>query len=324
MTSPRAVDPDFAEEVLSGLYEYRPKHRWLAWLLWGVLGIFGVHRLYLERPVSGLIMLFTGGGMMLWWLADMFLLPSMLRTYAAEQERRRDAGEPPIELAFMPSLDREVLARPPEWTRRWYARSPARRAWRLAGDVFVLLVSGLSLALLAKHYDASEAVGTVLVLVVLVAAGGTFGRWSELPVLRTLLRWSHRLRLFYYFNEPGSPPALLMRAVTATITAPFRSRHRAEVRLYMQLGLTFTIGFLVLDFGGEVLAVLRGGAFPGVAELLTLWATEAVMTFVIIFGFATPIGAVITLYLLVSPTHALPRRLSAFVVGTLLLGLIVM
>jgi hypothetical protein len=323
MTSPRAVDPDFAEEVLSELYEYRPKNRWLAWLLWGVLGILGVHRLYLERPVSGLIMLFTGGGMMMWWFVDAFLLPSMLREYAAEQERRREAGQPPIELAFMPTLDREVLSRPPEWTERWHARSPSRRAWRLVGDVLVLCVSGLSLAVLAKHYDTWEAVGTVLVLVVLVAAGGTFGRWSDLPVLRTLLRWSHRLRLFYYFNEPGSPPALLMRAVTATITAPFRSRHRAEVRLYMQLGLAFTIGFLVLDFGGEVLAVLGGGEFPSVAELLTLWATEAVTTFVIIFGFATPIGAVITLHLLVSPTHALPRRLSALVAGTVLLGLIV-
>ena len=324
MPSARAVDPDFAEEVLSGLYEYRPKNRWLAWLSWGVLGLFGVHRLYLERPVSGLMMLFTGGGMMIWWLADGFLLPSMLREYAAEQERRREAGEPPIELAFMPTLDREVLARPPEWTERWHAQSASRRAWRLVGDVFVLVVSGFSLAMLAKYYDASQAVGTVLLLVVIVAAGGTFGRWSELPVLRTLLRWSHRLRLFYYFNEPGSPPALLMRAVTATITAPFRSRHRAEVRLYMQLGLTFTIGFLLLDFGGEVLAVLGGAEIPGVTELLTLWVTEAAKTFVIIFAFATPIGAVITLYLLVSPTHALPRRLSAFVAGTVLLGLIVM
>ncbi len=60
-----------------------------------------------------------------------------------------------------------------------------------------------------------------------------------------------------------------------------------------------------------------------VTSLLTMWATEAVMTFVIIFAFATPIGAVITLYLLVSPTHAIPRRLSALVAGTVLLGLIV-
>ena len=324
MLTPRAVDPDFAQEVLAGLYEYRPKNRWLAWLLWGTLGILGVHRLYLERPVSGLFMMFTGGGVMIWWLTDAFLLSSMLREYAAEQERRRNAGEPPIELAFMPTLDREVLARPPEWTERWHARSPSRRAWRLIGDVFVLFVSGLSLAFLAKHAGAREALATVLVLVALVAAGGTLGRWSGLPVLRSLLRWSHRLRLFYYFNEPGSPPALLMRAVTATITAPFSRRHRAEVRLYMQLGLAFTVGFLMLSFGGEVLAFLSGGDLPGVTELLTLWATEAAMTFVVIFAFAAPIGAVITLYLLVSPTHALPRWLSAFVAGTVFLGLIVM
>jgi hypothetical protein len=93
---------------------------------------------------------------------------------------------------------------------------------------------------------------------------------------------------------------------------------------HMQLGLAFTIGFLLLEFGGEVLAVLSGGEVPGVTELLTLWASQAVMTFVIIFGFATPIGAVITLYLLVSPTHSLPRLLSAFVAGTVVMGLIVL
>lgn len=47
------------------------------------------------------------------------------------------------------------------------------------------------------------------------------------------------------------------------------------------------------------------------------------MTFVAIYAFAAPIGAVITLYVLVTPTHTLPRRLSGLVAGTMLLTALV-
>lgn len=317
------LDADFAQAILRDLYEYRPRRGWLAWLLWGTLGILGVHRFYLDRPATGLLMLFTGGGGMLWWIVDAFLLPSMLRAHAEEQQRRKESGLPPLELAFMPPLDPAVLSRPPEWTARWHAAGPGRRALRFGGDVLVLLISGVALAALAKHAGVWEALVAVLVLVALASAGAALGRWAHVPVLGTLLRWSHRLRLFYYFNGPGSPPVLLVRSVTATITAPFRSRDRAEVRLYLQLGAAFTVAFLLLDFGGELIGLLMGRGVPSIVDLLVLWLNDAVLTFAVIFGFATPIGAVLTRYLLVMPTHTVPRLLSALVAATVLLGLVV-
>lgn len=157
----------------------------------------------------------------------------------------------------------------------------------------MLLSSGIAVAWVAKHADVWEAAAAVLVFVVFVSAGSAFGRWVHVPVLTTLLRWSHRLRRLYYFNPPGSLPELLLRSVTATITAPFRSRDRAEVRMYRQLGAVFTVGFLLLDFGEELACLLTGGGWPSILDLLVM------------------------------PTHALPRGLSALVAATLLLGLLV-
>lgn len=317
------MDPDFAAEILEDFYVYRRKRRWVAWLLWATLGIVGGHRFYLDRPGTGLLMLFTGGGGMIWWMVDAFLLPSMVRGQIREQERREEEGLPPLELRFMPPLHREALSRPPEWTAEWQEAGRARRRARFIGDIFVLLLSASCLAALAKLEGVWEAMVGVLVLAVVASLGGSVGWWARVPVLRSLLRWSHRLRLFYYFNRPGSPAALLLRSVTATITAPFRARERAEVRLYAQLGAFFTVLFVLVEFGEEVVGLLTGAGMPAIGALLQGWLGDAGMTFVAIYAFAAPIGAVITFYLLVTPTHSLPRRLSGLVVATMLLTALV-
>jgi hypothetical protein len=322
MTSAPRVDADFAEEVLKDLYTYRPKRRWLAWLLWATLGWFGAHRFYLERPGTGLLMLFTLGGGFMWWIVDAFFIASMVRSFGAEQERRQRAGLPPVALSFMPPLQRQVLSSAPEWTERWRDAGAGRRALRFAGDVFVLLVTGFSLGAVAKHADVWEAPLAVLTLVALASAGAAAGRFAGAPVLRGLLRWSHRLRLFYYFNRPGSPLALLLRPVTATVSAPFRRRDRAEVRLYLQLGGVFTVAFLLLDFGAAVFGPIARGGVPSIAGIFRLWVSEATITFIVIFAFATPIGAVITRYVLLMRTHTVPRLLSILVTLCMGMGLL--
>jgi hypothetical protein len=322
MDEARRVDADFAEEVLRDLYRYGGKRRWLAWLLWGTLGWFGAHRFYLDRPATALLMAFTLGGGLVWWLVDAFLLHSMVRAYDAEQALRRRTGQPPIALRFMPPLQRDVLSKPPEWTARWRQAGPTRRRARLVGDALVLVLLGVALGRVAVAADVWESIAAVLVLVVLVTAGGAAGRVAHVPVLRGLLRWSHRLRLFYYYNRPGSPLALLLRPITATVTAPFSRRDRAEVRLYLQLGAVVTVAFLILDFGEEVLGpIITQRRLPALTDVLALWLTEAVVTFVVIYAFATPIGAIITRNLLTMRTHTVPRMLSAVVVAALLLGL---
>lgn len=316
------VDADFAEEILAELYAYPHRRRWLAFLLWGTLGWFGAHRFYLDRSGTGLLMLFSLGGGLVWWVADGFLIRGMVRDFNAEQDRRRVDGLPPVELSFMPPLQRDVLAQPPEWTHRWHSASRRRRATRLVGDVLVLTFIGVGLGSVAKAAGVWEAVLAVLVLVLITAAGSHVGRLGQVPIVHGLIRWSHRLRLFYYYNRPGSPIALLFRPITGAMFAPFRRRDRAEVKLYLQLGAVFTLAFLLFDFGADVIGPILSGRMPGFGDVFALWISEAAVTFVVTYAFATPIGAVLTLYLLVSRSHTTPRVLSAVVLCAVLLGLV--
>ena len=49
----------------------------LAYVLWFFLGILGVHHLYMGRGVGvWLLALITFQGLGLWWLIDLFLIPS--------------------------------------------------------------------------------------------------------------------------------------------------------------------------------------------------------------------------------------------------------
>lgn len=78
-------------------YDAGKKSALLAYVLWFFLGWFGVHRFYLGRVVSGIVMLvlwglswllhfiligFLGFAVIgLWWLIDALLIPGMTRSY---------------------------------------------------------------------------------------------------------------------------------------------------------------------------------------------------------------------------------------------------
>lgn len=314
-------DPDFAEEILADLYTYRPKRLWLAWLLWGLLGLMGGHRFYLGRHGTGILMLLTVGGAGLWWLVDAFLLTPAVREHNREQNRREAAGEPPIGLEFMPPLSREVLERPPAWARRWKEKGPGGQALRLLGDAAVLLVVGAALGAVAREAGVWEAILAVVALAALTSAGAAAGGWIHLPLVRDLVRWGHRVRLFYYRNRPGTPPALLVRPLTGAVLAPFRRLDRAEARLYVELGGVFTLAFLLLDLVEAVIA--EGLAALSIGGLTSLWAEEAVVTFLVIYCFATPVGAVLTFNLLTRSTHLVPRLLAALTLVAIGVGVLV-
>lgn len=316
------LDPDFAGEVLDELYAYRRKRTGVAYAFWLVLGWLGAHRFYLERPATGLLMLLTGGGLLVWWVADAWRIPRMVRAHNAEQDRREREGKPPLELAFMPPVASDVLHEPPPWTLRWNQRGRTWRAMRLAGDVLVLLVAGAALGALATTEGGAEATLAVVALVTVTLLGGHAPWLDRVPLARALVRWSHRLRLFYYYNKPGPPPALLVRGATAVIFAPFRRRDRAEVRIYLELGAVFTVAFMAADLVEDVAVPLAGTGLAalGPMRLAGVWIEEAFMTFLVTYAFAAPIGAVLTFYLLTRPTHTLPRLLGAFALFAIALG----
>ncbi len=316
------VDADFAHDVLGDLYAYRRKRRLIAWLLWGVLGWLGAHRFYLERPGSGLAQMLTGGGLLVWWVADAWRIGRLVREHNNEQEARECAGDPPIELSFMPPRAVDVLNDPPEWTVRWSQRGTAWRGARLAGDLLVLLVAGSALGALAGVEGGTEAVFAVVCLIGVTLLGGRVDWLDGVPGAQLLVRWSHRLRLYYYFNRPGSPPGLLLRGATALILAPFRRQDRAEVQLYLELGGVFTLGFMALDLVEDlVLPLLRTGLSAiSPLHLAALWFQELFLTFLVIYAFAAPVGAILTLYLLTRRTHTLPRLLGALTLLFIAMG----
>jgi TM2 domain-containing membrane protein YozV len=50
----------------------------VGYVLW-LLGVFGAHRFYYGRPVTGVVWFFTCGLLLIGWIVDLFLIPSMDR-----------------------------------------------------------------------------------------------------------------------------------------------------------------------------------------------------------------------------------------------------
>jgi TM2 domain-containing membrane protein YozV len=99
MTPPYGQDPRHPSNDAVAMMRYDAAKRsvLIAYLLWFLLGTFGVHRLYLGRVGSGLLMLAIFGlswvltfvligyaGLLLiglWWVVDAFLIPGMTASY---------------------------------------------------------------------------------------------------------------------------------------------------------------------------------------------------------------------------------------------------
>lgn len=302
-------DADFSRAVLEDLYTYPRKRKLFARILWLVTGIFGGHRFYLDRTGTGIVMLFTGGGALVWWLVDFFLLGSMVEAYNQDQAAREAAGLPPRALDFMPPLRGWELPPVPEWVAKRGGKA------RLVGDVLVLLIAGTGLGAFAASSGNFEAVIAVLALIGITLSGARWESLAHMPVLQSFDRWNHRLRLFYYTNDPGGPLTLAFRPIFGIIAAPFRKRARAEGRLYLQLGAVFTILFTVVDVFQA--AAFRGGFSFSVSSLMR----DMAQTFVSVYAFAAPIGAILTTHLLLERRDRLIWTLSVIAVLATLAGL---
>ena len=59
----------------------------ITYLLWFFLGLFSAHRFYLGKTGTALLQMFTLGGLGVWLLIDVFLIPSMVREYNRNIDR---------------------------------------------------------------------------------------------------------------------------------------------------------------------------------------------------------------------------------------------
>lgn len=75
----------------------QPTHPALIGYLYWILGIFGAHRFYMGRPITGAIWFFTGGVLLVGWIIDLFLIPSM----SEDASRRYRTGEYDYTLAWV-------------------------------------------------------------------------------------------------------------------------------------------------------------------------------------------------------------------------------
>lgn len=296
---PGRGDLDFSRAVLDQLYRYRPKREGIAYPLWLVTGVFGGHRFYLDRPGTGFLMLLTIGGGGLWWLVDVLLIPRMVRKFNEDQARRQFLGLAPRQLAFMPAKG-ETLPPEPHWAAK------RRTRVRLIADSVVMMLAGGSMGAFARGFGIYEPIIAVLALIAITLLGTRWTALSKLPALRGFDRWAHRLRLFYYTNDPGGALSLAFRQVLAAF-AILRRRRRAEAKLYLQLGAWFTIIFTVFDLieagiGGP------GGFNPGSLMM------DYFQTFFATYAFAAPIGAILNKHVLLQRSDRVIWALSAVAV----------
>lgn len=72
----RQIQPTWGSRVHT-TSEAIPTHPVLLGYLFWVLGFTGAHRFYFGKPITGAIWFFTGGLLLVGWIVDLFLIPSM-------------------------------------------------------------------------------------------------------------------------------------------------------------------------------------------------------------------------------------------------------
>ncbi len=65
---------------------YSPKSRFVALALCFLFGFFGVHRFYVGKTGTGILMILTFGGMGIWTLVDMIMIA--IGSFTDKQGRR--------------------------------------------------------------------------------------------------------------------------------------------------------------------------------------------------------------------------------------------
>ncbi|MEM1188484.1 MAG: TM2 domain-containing protein [Pseudomonadota bacterium] len=303
-----AADPDFSPEVVADLYRFRPRNLWTARFLAVLLGPSGAHRFYCGKPASAVLMLFTVGGGLVWWIWDLFHLRAMVAASDARDREREAMGQPPRGMGFLPPQDKLRLNQTPHWAPRRAGRG------RVLGSVLVLGLIGLALGSVTGATGFYEPVVVLALFIVISLVAARIPGLTRIPILNALVRWVHRLRLFYHSVDPGSLWLLAARPIFGVFVAPWQPKARAEVRLHLQFGGIVVVLFTLWD----VLELLQGGGFwVGFGRLLAQFAQTLVFTYL----FVAPASAILTTQLLLARRDAVVWMLSAVTLGAIVAGL---
>lgn len=295
---------------MDDLYRYRPKRLWLFRVLAIFGGILGAHRFYIGKVFTGLMMLLSAGGGLAWWIFDLTRTRKMVELFNEEEKARQDDGRPPQGLGFLPQKSELDIDNPPAWADKRASRA------RIHGGGFLLAVIGMSMGAISGSTGHYEATAILLVFIVVTLTAARWKRVARVPVLGSLSRWNHRLRLYYHTMDPGSVWVLALRPLVGIFFAAMRPRDRAEVRLYLQVGVVFSLGFAVLDL-------------IEVSEYESTWAGigiavgEFFQTLAYTYAFVAPVGAILVTQLLLSRRDLVVWILSGVNVSAIYLGLFV-
>lgn len=276
-------------------------------MLGSLFGVLGAHRFYCNKPFTAVLMLFSGGGLLIWWAWDLFHLRDLVSSCNTREEQRRSQGLPPSDLAFLPPRDQLDLRSPPKWAKHRSSRG------RIIGSAAFLFVIGISMGAVCGSTGAYE---PMLILALFIVASLAAARWksaANIPPLDSLIRWVHRLRLYYHTVDPGNLWLLTLRPIFGLMAAPWRPKARAEVRLYLQFGALLAAIFVVFD-AAELLQ--SGGFWSGFGILVS----EFVQTVVYTYLFVAPAGALLTTQLLLARRDFVVWILSAITLASIYIG----
>ena len=281
------ADPDFSQQVLEELYRPRAKHLPVAVALAVVFGLFGFHRFYLGKTLTGALMLLTAGGGILWWLIDLVRIKKIVSQYNLKQQQRLEAGQPPQGLAFLPPKRAMLTNELPHWFARRCSKS------RVYGSFFLLTLIGFVLGVISGSTGTYEPTVILMIFITVSLTAARFRLARKIPVIASLTRWVHKLRLYYYHVDPGNIWLLGLRPIYGVFIAPFRPKAWAEVRLYLELGIVFALLFFVSD-------MMEIAQHDSIWEGLSLMLAEFLQTLIFTYLFVAPVGALLTTQILLS------------------------
>ncbi len=274
------------------LKTYPHKEMKIILLLWLFTGVFGGHRFYLERPGTGILMFVTGGGSMIWWIIDLFLLKGMIQEFNEEQDRRQLAGLPAVGWEFIPSVDVDLSVIPP-WYKDKRGVVKALGKGIIVADAVVLAVFSMVLGDFMFSRGAFQPAMAALINMILILFSDRLMPYFHWPVVHEIIHLDYKLRLFYYFNKPGGALKLLLRPIFGLFRAPFDRKVRAEIKIYLEISTVFAAFFLVLD----LIVKLFSGGFS-FDNLLDNVFNRLIRDLVIIYVLVSPICATLTKHVL--------------------------